>query len=272
MSGAFPPLGTRRDSAPPPPILEVRNLRVAYGAVTAVHDLSLRVSAGTAVAVLGANGAGKSSALRAIGGLTAIRSGEVRFAGSRIDGAPAEKLVRAGLAMVTDTRDLFPRFSVERNLRMGGLRLQRAEWSTALEEVLALFPALSRLLRRPAWTLSGGEQQMLALGRALLTRPRLLLLDEPSLGLAPLIVENIFTALASIVSRGTAVLLVEQSTAAALRLSTHAYVLRTGHLALEGPSETLRADARVLDLYLGGGDDLTRKPPATTAGAWQVSE
>jgi branched-chain amino acid transport system ATP-binding protein len=221
----------------------------------AVQALTLTVPVGNAVAVLGANGAGKTSALRTIGGLQAPMSGEIWFSGARIDGVPAETLVRRGLAMVTDTRDLFPRFDVETNLKMGALRLRSRDWPDSRDQVLELFPPLRRLLGRSAWTLSGGEQQMLALGRALVTRPKMLLLDEPSLGLAPLVVETIFTALRSIVASGMTILLVEQSTAAALTLASYAYVLRTGTLALEGPAERLRQDPRVLDLYLGGPED-----------------
>jgi branched-chain amino acid transport system ATP-binding protein len=235
-------------------LLAVRGLRVVYGAVTAVQDVSLQVAPGQAVAVLGSNGAGKSSTLRTIAGLQRPSAGEILFDGLQIGGWRTEKLVQRGLAVVTDTRDLFPRFSVAENLRMGALRRPSHQFAAARDEALDLFPALRRLLHRPAWTLSGGEQQMLALSRALLTRPRLLLLDEPSLGLAPLVVESIFAALARIVASGTAVLLVEQTTGAALQLAEYAYVLRTGRVALAGPSVTLRHDPRVLDLYLGSGD------------------
>jgi branched-chain amino acid transport system ATP-binding protein len=234
------------------PLLEVRGLRVVYGGVTAVDSLSLRVSAGQAVAMLGANGAGKSSALRAIGGLQRAQAGSILYAGMRAERLSAADLVKRGLSIVPDSRDLFPRFTVAENLRMGAHRRSEREWIALRDEVLALFPALQRRLGAPAWQLSGGEQQMLALGRALMARPRLLLLDEPSLGLAPLLVETIFAALANVVAGGTALLLVEQSTAAALRLADYAYVLRTGCVALEGASEDLRHDPRVLDLYLGG--------------------
>jgi branched-chain amino acid transport system ATP-binding protein len=239
------------------PLLEVRGLRVVYGAVTAVDDLSLSVGAGQAVAILGANGAGKSSALRAIGGLQRAQAGEVVFDGGRIDRVSTAELVARGISVVPDSKDLFPRFSVAENLRMGAHRRSARDYAARRDEVLDLFPGLQRRLNAAAWQLSGGEQQMLALGRALLAKPRLLLLDEPSLGLAPLVVETIFAALTKIVASGTAILLVEQTTAAALTLASYAYVLRTGHVALEGGSAELRNDPRVLDLYLGGGDETT---------------
>jgi len=235
-------------------LLEVRGLCVVYGPVVAVDDLSLSVGAGQAVAILGANGAGKSSALRTIGGLQRASAGEVHFDGARIERVGAENLVRRGLSMVTDTRDLFPRFTVAENLRMGAHSRAGRGFAGRRDDILELFPPLRRRLNSAAWTLSGGEQQMLALGRALVAQPRLLLLDEPSLGLAPLVVETIFAALAMIVASGTAILIVEQSTAAALRLSEFACVLRTGTVALAGPSALLREDPRVLDLYLGGGE------------------
>lgn len=233
-------------------LLRVSDLHVSYGAVRAVESLSLSVAPGQAVAILGANGAGKSSTLRTIAGLQRARTGEIWLEGERIDRWSTERLVRRGLCLVPDTRDLFPRFSVAENLRMGGYCHAGRDFAARRAEVLALFPALERHLRRPAWTLSGGEQQMLALGRALLAQPRLLLLDEPSLGLAPLVVTAIFEALARIVARGTAILLVEQTTVAALGLVQYAYVMRNGRIALEGVSDSLRHDPRVLDLYLGG--------------------
>ena len=236
------------------PLLRVQGLHVSYGAVRAVEDVSLSVAPGQAVAILGANGAGKSSTLRAIAGLQRPSAGEVWLDGTRIDRWGTERLVRQGLSLVPDTRDLFPRFSVAENLRMGAHNATGREVTARRDEALALFPALSRHLRRPAWTLSGGEQQMLALARALIARPRLLLLDEPSLGLAPLAVAAIFAALARVVAAGTAILLVEQTTVAALGLAQYAYVLRNGRVALEGASASLQHDPRVLDLYLGGAE------------------
>src|SRR5918912_970505 len=204
------------------PLLRVRGLQVVYGAVTAVQDLSLTVEAGQAMAILGANGAGKSSTLRTIAGLQRPRAGEIWFAGARIDRWSTERLVRHGLSLVPDTRDLFPRFTVAENLRMGAHCRSSRDFAARRAAVLALFPALERRLGSPAWTLSGGEQQMLALGRALLAQPRLLLF--------------------------------EQTTVAALGLVQYAYVLRNGRVALEGPREALQHDPRVLDLYLGGAE------------------
>ena len=236
----------------PAPLLEVRGLHVVYDGIAAVQDLSLTVRAGQAVAMLGANGAGKSSTLRTIAGLQRPLHGEILLDGTRIDAMSTERLVRRGLCLVPDTKDLFPRFSVSDNLRMGAYSRSARDFATRRDEVLALFPGLQRRVSSQAWQLSGGEQQMLALARALLAQPRLLLLDEPSLGLAPLVVESIFAALAGIVAAGTAVLVVEQSTAAALKLASYAYVLRTGRVALAGSSADLRHDPRVLELYLGG--------------------
>jgi branched-chain amino acid transport system ATP-binding protein len=233
-------------------LLDVRDLRVVYGRVVAVDGLSVQVREGQAVAILGANGAGKSSTLRAIGGLQRPQGGQILLDGKHIERRSAAELVDRGLSLVPDTKDLFPRFTVAENLRMGAHRRSGRGFAAQRDDVLALFPALQRRLNAPAWQLSGGERQMLALARALLAQPRLLLLDEPSLGLAPLVVESIFAALAQIIARGTALLLVEQSTAGALKLADYAYVLRTGRLALEGPSAGLLHDPRVVDLYLGG--------------------
>ena len=235
-------------------LLAVRGLRVEYGAIVAVEDVALRVAERQVVTILGANGAGKTSTLRAIGGLLPPSRGEIWFDGRRIERVGAEDLLRRGLVTVTDSRDLFPRFSVAENLRMGAYSAPVREYTARRDDILDLFPGLQRLLKRPAWTLSGGEQQMLALGRALIARPRLLLLDEPSLGLAPLMVKAIFDALATIARAGTAMLLVEQVSAAALGLAEQAYVMRGGRIVLSGSSAAVRSDPRVLEAYLGGGD------------------
>jgi branched-chain amino acid transport system ATP-binding protein len=233
-------------------LLEVRGLRVDYGPITAVRDVSLRVNRGAAVTILGANGAGKTSTLQAIGGILRPRQGEIRFEGERIERLGAEVLVHRGLVSVTDTRDLFPRFTVDENLSLGAFTIRGRDLQARRDEVFALFPALGPLAKRPAWKLSGGEQQMLALGRALFLRPRLLLLDEPSLGLAPRLVRTIFAALAEVVRAGTTLLLVEQVTGLALDLASYAYVMRAGQVILEGPSAGLRADPGVVAAYLGG--------------------
>jgi branched-chain amino acid transport system ATP-binding protein len=239
---------TARGSA----LLEVRGLRVDYGPITAVQEVSLRVNQGAAVTILGANGAGKTSTLQAIGGILRPRQGEIWFDGRRIDRLGAEALVRQGLVSVTDTRDLFPHFTVDENLSVGAYTVHGRDLQARRDEVFALFPALGPLAKRPAWKLSGGEQQMLALGRALFLRPRLLLLDEPSLGLAPRLVHTIFGALAEVVGAGTTLLLVEQVTGLALDLANYAYVMRSGRVILEGPSAYLRSDPAVVAAYLGG--------------------
>ena len=233
-------------------LLEVRALQVNYGPITAVRDVSLRVNRGSAVTILGANGAGKTSTLQAIGGILRARQGEIWFDGRRVDRLGAEVLAREGLVSVTDSRDLFPRFTVDENLRVGAYTVPGRDLQARRDEVFTLFPALGPLAKRPAWKLSGGEQQMLALGRALFLRPRLLLLDEPSLGLAPLLVRTIFNALAEVVRSGTTLLLVEQVTGPALNLASYAYVMGSGRVILEGQSATLRSDPGVVEAYLGG--------------------
>jgi branched-chain amino acid transport system ATP-binding protein len=233
------------------PLLEVRGLEVTYGSVKAVDGVSLAVPAGGAVALLGANGAGKSSILRTIAALQRPAAGEITFSGTRINRVGTADLVHRGLAIVPDSKDLFPRFTVAENLRMGAYSRRGRDFDRKRNEIVELFPALERRMKSSAWQLSGGEQQMLALARALLSQPRLLILDEPSLGLAPMMVQSIFEALARIVAEGTAILLAEQSTAAALRLAGYGYVLRTGRVELEGPATDLARDPHVLDLYLG---------------------
>jgi len=233
-------------------LLEVRDLVTAYGSIEALHGISLRVDEGEIVALLGANGAGKTTALRTISGLLRPRSGEVRFAGERIDTRPAHEIVRLGLTHVPEGRWIFTLMTVDENLRLGAyaeVHLPRE----ALERVFTLFPRLAERRGQLAGTLSGGEQQMLAMARALMTRPRLLLLDEPSMGLAPVLVRAIFQTVAKINREGTTVLLVEQNANAALRLARRAYVLENGSIALEGPGVDLAKNEAVRRAYLGIG-------------------
>ncbi|HEY0206899.1 MAG TPA: ABC transporter ATP-binding protein [Acetobacteraceae bacterium] len=238
-------------------VLDVANLSVSYGGIGAVHDVSLQVGAGQIVTVIGPNGAGKTTLLNAIMGVHPGR-GAVRFAGRDVARLGIEDRVRAGMCLVPEKRELFGAMTVEDNLRLGGFRLRGAGASAAraaMDDVYALFPRLRERRRQEAGTLSGGERQMLAMGRALMARPDLLLLDEPSLGLAPLIVREIFRIIAGLRSRGCAILLVEQNARAALQVSDHAYVLETGQVVLQGPSTTLAGDARIVATYLGAGTE-----------------
>ena len=232
------------------PLLELENVEARYGAVQALHGVSLSVGEGEVVAVLGGNGAGKTTMLRAVSGLVST-SGQVRFAGERITGASPERVARAGIAHVPEGRGLFNELSVYDNLRLGAY-LQRDGFDEGYERVQAHFPWLERRRDQQAGTLSGGEQQMLAVARALMGRPRLLLLDEPSLGLAPLVVREIFGILDDLNEKeGLAVLVVEQNAKLALRSSSRAYVLEVGRVALEGPSAELAENESVRKAYLG---------------------
>jgi branched-chain amino acid transport system ATP-binding protein len=237
------------------PLLAIEGLRVSYGPVAAVRGVSLAVRAGEVVALLGANGAGKSTLLRTISGLIRPRAGRVHLAGRAIDRLAPSRIVRLGIAHAPEGRRVFGSLSVADNLRLGAAaRRERAGLVEERERLLDLFPILRERLRQAAGTLSGGEQQMLALARALMAKPRLLLLDEPSLGLAPLIVRAIFDALAGLKRVGVTMLLVEQNVAAALELADRAYVLRTGEIRLEGATAELRADPeRIAHAYLGTG-------------------
>ena len=228
---------------------------MSYGPVAAVRGVSLAVRAGEVVALLGANGAGKSTLLRTISGLIRPRAGRVHLAGRAIDRLAPSRIVRLGIAHAPEGRRVFGSLSVADNLRLGAAaRRERAGLVEERERLLDLFPILRERLRQAAGTLSGGEQQMLALARALMAKPRLLLLDEPSLGLAPLIVRAIFDALAGLKRVGVTMLLVEQNVAAALELADRAYVLRTGEIRLEGATAELRADPeRIAHAYLGTG-------------------
>jgi branched-chain amino acid transport system ATP-binding protein len=232
-------------------ILEVRDLSVSYGAIGALKGVSLTLSEGEIVTLIGANGAGKTTTLRAIMGLVPSAGGEVRYRGQPTRSVPTHRLVRDGLVLVPEGRIVFANLSVQENLEMGAYARKDGGASADYQRVYALFPRLKERLRQTAGTLSGGEQQMLAIGRALMSKPRVLLLDEPSLGLAPIVVHAIFEAIEEIHRTGVPVLLVEQNANAALRHSSRAYVLETGHVALEGTSAEVASNPKVKEAYLG---------------------
>jgi branched-chain amino acid transport system ATP-binding protein len=233
-------------------LLEVRGLSVAYGDVAVVHDVSLSVGEGDIVSLVGANGAGKTTTLRAVSGLLPVQAGEVRFAGERLTGLAPSRIVERGVAHVPEGRQLFTNMSVEENLVMGAyLPRAKAALAESLGRVTELFPRLGERRAQQAGTLSGGEQQMLAIGRALMSRPRLLILDEPSLGLAPIMVRAIFDAIVRINAEGTTVLLVEQNLVQSLRLSRRGYVLETGRIVLTGTGEALLANPHTRKAFLG---------------------
>jgi branched-chain amino acid transport system ATP-binding protein len=217
-----------------------------------VHGVSLTVAAGEIVTLVGSNGAGKTTLLRAISGVQPIAKGAITFEGKPIHGLAAHIRVRLGIAQVPEGRQVFGPLSVEDNLRLGAWARQSADVPAALGGVYAMFPALAEKRTVAAGSLSGGQQQMLAIGRALMGRPRLLLLDEPSLGLAPMIIDLLFDAILAINKTGVAILLVEQNAALALEVSHRAYVIETGRVTLEGPAKGLLQDARVQEAYLGG--------------------
>jgi branched-chain amino acid transport system ATP-binding protein len=230
-------------------MLAVESLSVRYGGVPAVRDVSLRVDAGEIVSVVGPNGAGKTSTLNAIFGLVRASGGTVAFEGESLLGLPPEQIVRRGLALVPEGRHIFSGLTVGENLRLGAIA--RKEWEGDLAAVYERFEVLERLHDAPAGNLSGGEQQQLAIARALLSRPRLLLLDEPSLGLAPLVVDRVFEVLAELREQGVTVLLVEQNASRAVALADRSYVLRTGVVAASGPREQLLETVDFAEAYLG---------------------
>jgi branched-chain amino acid transport system ATP-binding protein len=240
-------------------LLQVADINVSYGAVQAVRGLSLEVREGEMIALLGANGAGKTTTLRAISGLLRPVSGTITFAGRRIDGMPAHEVVGRGIAHVPEGRELFPNLTVLENLRLGywSRRRSAGDYSTRLDWVLGHFPRLRERSGQAAGSLSGGEQQMLVMGRALMSSPRLLLADELSLGLAPKIVEQLFDILRSINEEGTAVLLVEQFVHLALQHTHRAYVLAKGRVTLARASSELKDDPELVASYLGGGQAVT---------------
>jgi branched-chain amino acid transport system ATP-binding protein len=233
-------------------MLTLENVSVNYGAINALSGVSLNVEKGEVVTLIGANGAGKSTTLRTITGLLEPAEGRVLFEGEDISGKATHKLVARGISMSPEGRGVFANLSVRENLQMGAyLQKNRSQIASDMQRVFEMFPRLKEREAQSAGTLSGGEQQMLAMGRALMSRPRLLLLDEPSLGLAPLVVHTIFEAIEEIRSKGTTILLVEQNAHAALKHSDRAYVLETGKIVMEGPSAELAADPRIKEAYLG---------------------
>jgi branched-chain amino acid transport system ATP-binding protein len=233
-------------------LLEVEDLWVAYGGIEALRGISFTVDEGEIVTLLGANGAGKTTTLRTVSGLLRPRSGVVTFDGQRLDTVPAHQIVRLGLGHVPEGRRIFPRMTVRENLLMGAY-YRNDNLDADMDRVFDLFPVLRERISQDGGTLSGGEQQMLAIGRALMSRPRLLLLDEPSMGLAPMIVGRIFDIIREINEHGTTVLLVEQNAAQALRLAGRGYVLETGEIVMSDAASSLLADDRVRAAYLGEG-------------------
>jgi branched-chain amino acid transport system ATP-binding protein len=234
------------------PILELDDVHTYYGAIHALKGVSLSVGSGEIVTLIGANGAGKSTTLRSINGLNRPRQGSIRFQGRDITNVPSHEIVKGGIAQSPEGRRLFPRMSVMENLEMGAFqREDRSTFKEDLERVFQLFPRLYERRTQKAGTMSGGEQQMCAMGRALMARPKLLLLDEPSMGLAPIFVERIFEIVREINAQGTPVLLVEQNALMALDTAHRGYVLETGRIALEGPAKELRQNEQVRRTYLG---------------------
>jgi branched-chain amino acid transport system ATP-binding protein len=233
-------------------LLEIANLRTRYGAIEAIKGISLTVDAGEVVTLIGANGAGKSTTLRSISGLTPAASGTITFEGEDITRLPADEIVTRGIALSPEGRRCFPRMTVRENLDLGAYRRRGPAIARDLERVFILFPRLKERAAQRAGTMSGGEQQMLAIGRALMASPRLLLLDEPSLGIAPILVQRIYETIAEIAVLGVTILLVEQNANRALQAASRGYVLETGKVALADSTAALQRDPRVQAAYLGG--------------------
>jgi len=233
-------------------LLEVKNIEVAYGKIVAVKDVSLSVNDGEIVTLIGSNGAGKSTTLRTISGLLKPKSGEITFKGNRIDGTPGHEIVGLGICHAPEGRRIFQRMSARENLELGAfLRNDKAGVAADMDRVLELFPRLKERIEQRAGTMSGGEQQMLAVSRALMGSPKLLLLDEPSMGLAPVLVEAIFETIKKIRQQGTTILLIEQNAMAALDVADRAYVLESGKVKLSGKTADLRKNDEITKAYLG---------------------
>jgi branched-chain amino acid transport system ATP-binding protein len=243
-------------SAPAAPgtVLEVEDIHTFYGSIHALKGISLKVHEGEIVTLIGSNGAGKSTTLRSVNGLIHPRRGRIRFQGQDITRTPPHRVVGMGISQSPEGRKLFPRMSVTENLEMGAFqRKDRSGLAEDMDRVFTLFPRLAERRKQKAGTMSGGEQQMCAIGRALMARPKLLMLDEPSLGLAPIFVQRIFETIVEINRQGTAILLVEQNALMALDVANRGYVLETGHVALEGPAKDLKTNEQVRKTYLGEG-------------------
>jgi branched-chain amino acid transport system ATP-binding protein len=232
-------------------LLEVRDLKVAYGGIQAVKGISFDVRRGELVSLIGANGAGKTTTLKAVTGTQPVRDGDIKFLGRSIRGQGAWDLVRQGLVMVPEGRGVFARMSIVENLQMGAYVRTDAEVDADVEYVFGVFPRLKERASQLAGTLSGGEQQMLAMGRALMARPKVLLMDEPSMGLAPIMVDKIFEVVGDIHSRGTTILLVEQNASRALQLANRGYVMESGEITMGGEAKALLNDPKVRAAYLG---------------------
>ncbi|HEV8256970.1 MAG TPA: ABC transporter ATP-binding protein [Casimicrobiaceae bacterium] len=234
------------------PLLELKELQVAYGGIQAVKGIDLHVDQGELVCLIGANGAGKTTTLKGITGLQPIKSGKIHYAGEDITGKPAFQLVRKGLSMVPEGRGVFGALTIEENLAMGAYaRDDRTVIKDDIERVFGLFPRLKERRKQTAGTLSGGEQQMLAMGRALMSRPKLLLLDEPSMGLAPLMVQKVFETVMAVSKEGVTILLIEQNAKLALEVSSRGYVMESGEITLQGKAKQLLSDPKVRAAYLG---------------------
>ena len=232
-------------------MLEVKDLRVAYGKIEAVKGISFSVGEGEVVCLIGTNGAGKTTTLRTISGLIRPSSGEIWFQGKRIDDVPAHEIVMLGLAHSPEGRRIFPRLSVEENLLLGAFSRTDSGIKDDLQAAYDLFPILGERAKQPAGTFSGGEQQMLAMGRAMMSRPKLLMLDEPSMGLSPIMMQRIMSTVKTLQSQGTTILLVEQNARAALKLADKGYVLEVGHIVLDGTGRELLVSDEVRKAYLG---------------------